>query len=347
MADIGSLWAGRVYGTNTGNLFVKLVPSEDGVTGTLRFMDSIFGIVVYELTGNFVDGKLSLMGEPTQAAPGVEVGKITVDATLQQQGGLHGEWNTELGTAGTFELFPHDLRRPNQVDQAGSPVPEQFHTSRLTVGAVRLYLEDVRGVSNAIRKDFSVGRVIVTYKISGIDRTRYFEDFEKDVPADTEIQYLKLIIQEPEAHGINKLVIVELDSQGRNDVIVQSINESWAIGRSESLVRHMQRYEKSLVTNFRKFGLGLNQIIFAAMLVLIPEVETITERAIFAFIVFGLLMGIVWAHQRFLPNVIVSFSVRKPGIIKRMWPVFLSWLIAATASLAAALAFYLLTKDSS
>jgi len=345
LAQIGKLWAGRVYGTNTGTLFVELEPAAAGITGTLRFMDTVFGLVIYEIKGTFDGGTLELEGDSEQAVPGVETGRITAKAILTPQGNLRGQWQSSLGTAGTFELFPHDLPPADQGKQVGVPIPEQLHTARQSVGAVRLYTEDVHELSEVIRKDFAVGRLVVTYKSAGIENTRYLEDFEKEATNLGELQYLKLSIQEPEAHGINKLAVIELDSQGRNDVIVQGIYESWVVGKAETLARQLRRYEKSLVTNTKKYGLGLNQIIVIAMLVLFPEVEPLWRRGVFAVVVVGLLLALVWAHWRFLPTVVVYMSPRKPGALARAWPGILSWVIAATASLAAALAFYLLTQQ--
>jgi hypothetical protein len=55
MATLGKLWAGHVYGTNTGNFFLELDAVEPTVTGTLRLMDSLFGIAVYRVAGKFED----------------------------------------------------------------------------------------------------------------------------------------------------------------------------------------------------------------------------------------------------------------------------------------------------
>lgn len=346
MAELGRLWAGRVFGTNTGNLFVELTPTADGLTGVLRFMDAAFGLVVYEVKGSFDGTTVTLHGEPKQASPGIETGQIEAQAVLTPLGHLRGRWTSSLGTGGTFELFPHDLPPADQTKQSDSRVPEQLHTARLTVGAVRLYADDVRDLALVQRKDFSVGRLIVTYRSGGIENTRYFEDFEQGIKGISELQYLKISVQEPEAYGINKVAIIELDSQGRNDVIVQGIHESWVIGKSEALARQLRRYEKNLVTTTKKYGLGLNQFIFLAMLVLFPEIEPLWRRVLFAVIVVALIWAIFWAHQRFLPNVVVYVSPRKPGPFMRAWPTILSWLMTATASLAAALAFYLLTQRS-
>ena len=345
MEKIGKLWAGRVFGTNTGNLHVDIEPTPDGLSGTLRFMDSAFGLVVYEIKGTFEEGTLIFEGEPKQAASGIETGQLKAEAELTPQGSLHGRWESSLGTAGTFELFPHDLPPADQTKYIGSVIPEQLHTQRLTVGAIRLYAEDIREVVQMLRQDFLFGRLIVTYRSEGIENTCYFEEFENGAKNINETQYLKLSIQEPEAHGINKLAVIEFDSQGRNDIIVQGIYESWVIGKAEALARKLRRYEKSLVTNVKKFGLGLNQLIFVAMLVLIPEIEALYGRALFAVVVFGLLVTLVWAHQRFLPNVVVYTSSREPGPLKRAWPAILSWLIATTAALAAAMTFHLLMQQ--
>ena len=48
---LGRLWAGRVYGTNMGNLFVKLEGDDPALMGTLRFNESGVGVVVYCIDG--------------------------------------------------------------------------------------------------------------------------------------------------------------------------------------------------------------------------------------------------------------------------------------------------------
>lgn len=344
MVNIGRLWAGRVFGTNTGNLFLDLDTTADELRGTLRFMDSAFGLVIYQVKGTFDGSTLELEGEPKQALPEVETGTISTKATLTPQGNLRGQWTSSLGTAGTFELFPHDSLPADQSKTAKSPIPEQLHTTSLSVNAIRLYAEDVRELSKVIRKDFVVGPLVVTYRSGGTEITRYFDEFEKEAESLGELQYLKLTIQEPEAHGINKVAVVELKSQGSNDVIVQGIYESWVIGKAEALARYLRRHEKSLVTNTKKFGLGLHQLIAVGMLLLFPEVEPLWRRAVFAVVVLGLLVALTWAHVRYLPNVVVYLTPRKPSPFARAWPSILSWLIGATASFAAAYAFYMLTE---
>lgn len=107
MAKLGKLWAGRVYGTNTGNVFMELETSESGVTGTLRFLDTEHGIALYRVAGSF-DEKLVLFGMPVNSKPGAELGELTAEAELTPEGNLRGKWTTSNGTGGTFQAFPHD-----------------------------------------------------------------------------------------------------------------------------------------------------------------------------------------------------------------------------------------------
>jgi len=188
--------------------------------------------------------------------------------------------------------------------------------------------------------------MVVTYAVRGNEVTKYLEDFQKEATALGELRRIKLTIQEPEAHGINKVVIVDLNALGQNDIRVQGINESWVVGKAEAVARMLRVFEKGLVTTYKKFGLTLNQIIFLAMLILIPAIDSLWQRAAFvAFVV--LLLGILfWLHGRFIPSVALYFGEREPTVLQRMWPSLAYWLIAATASLAAAFAFYWLTRSA-
>lgn len=103
-------------------------------------------------------------------------------------------------------------------------------------------------------------------------------------------------------------------------------------------------FENALVTTYKKFGLTLNQIIFLAMLVLIPAIASLWQRAGFVVFVVVLLAVLFRLHGRFIPSAALYFGEQEPTIFQRMWPSPASWLITATASLAAAFVFYWLTR---
>jgi hypothetical protein len=190
-----------------------------------------------------------------------------------------------------------------------------------------------------VRREFIVGRPILTYVVRGNEVTKYYEDFKADVDVPSELRYLKLTIQELEAHGINRVVVVELSTHGENVVRVQGINESWVVGKAEATARVLRGYEKTLVTTYKKFGLSLNHTIFLVMLVAMPSILSFRDRSIFAAVIVALLNGLYWLHQRFIPNALVSLHKERPSLAQRISPTVVSWLVAASASLAAALVY--------
>lgn len=338
MATLGKLWAGHVYGTNTGNFFLELDAVEPTVTGTLRFMDSMFGIAVYRVAGKF-DNRLTLAGTPEQVKPGVEAGDLAIEAELTSEGHLRGTWRSSLGTGGTFQAYPHDASKFNQGGGQSAVVPEQLYTSSITLGAIRLTAAAVDELVEFVRREFVVGRPVLTYAVRGNEVTKYHEDFKADADVPSELRYLKLTIQELEAHGINRVVAVEMNARGENVIRVQGINESWVVGKAEATARMLRIYEKTLVTTYKKFGLTLNHVIFLAMLVTMPSILSFRDRIIFAAVVLALLNGLYWLHQRFIPNALISVREEQLSFVRQISPTVVSWLVAASASLAAALVY--------
>lgn len=349
MGAIARLWAGRIYGTNTGNLFLEVDIEGEQVRGSLRVMDQQFGLTVWDVVGTFADQTLRLAGKPKQAPDGIQIGDIEATGQLTPGGSLKGEWKSAVGTAGTFEAYPHTGATAGTVAAKadGAPeIPEQVFTSTITLGALRLYRADLEQFVNLVRRDFLVGRPVVTYRVRGNEATRYFEDFLKEADSLGDLKALKLNIQELEAHGINRVVTFECSPEAGNQIRVQGVNESWVMGKAESLARTLKTSEKIFVTTYKKFGLTLNQLIFIAMVVVIPAIDVLIFRAAFAGTVVVLLMFLVWLHSKVIPNFVLYLSKREPSLLQRWWPSVLSWLVAVTSTLAASYLFYLFTGSA-
>jgi hypothetical protein len=197
MKGLGRLWVGKVFGTNVGNLFVEFEDAEAGnLKGTPRFSDDQFGVAVYHMEGKFDGTTLELKGQPKQARDGVVVGPIDASAQLTPEGHLRGTWKSDVGTAGTFLLFPHDP----PAAATGDSLSQRLHTATRTLGALRLYAEDLEKLIGYLRTDFSQGKVVVTYNERGNEISRFADDFMANLPPG-ELRYLRLNIQEPEADG--------------------------------------------------------------------------------------------------------------------------------------------------
>ncbi|MBI3703441.1 MAG: hypothetical protein HY244_06245 [Rhizobiales bacterium] len=259
MSGIGKLWAGKLFGTNMGNLFVELNSTDGEFSGTVRFLDDRFGLVLYSINGKFDGTAVEFTGKATQAPEGIVTGEISAKGILTPEGQLRGQWSSTLGTGGTFILHPHDSS--GDGTPATGLLPERLHMATRHVGAIRLYAEDVQELIGFLAKDFSQGRVIVTYRERGNEISRYASDPQSDLARLGELRYLKLLIQEPEAYGINRFALVELNASGVNEIRVQGVQESWVVGKAESVASLLRTHQKTLSTTFRTFGLNINGLL--------------------------------------------------------------------------------------
>lgn len=200
---------------------------------------------------------------------------------------------------------------------------------------------DIAALVNTVRRDFGAGvRAVVTYKKESTETSRFADEFVTEGPNLGRLEYVRVGISEPEAHGLNKVTTVELDAQGTNQVIVQGIYEAWVIGKAEAVARQLRQHEKSVVTNVRKWGLTVTQLGLLAMLLFAPEIHSLWRRGVFAGVVLALLLCIAILHKRYVPMAVIHMSPREPGAVEKVWPSFLSWFITVTATVAAAFAFY-------
>ena len=335
MKKLANRWAGRIYGTNTGNIFLDLNQEAESVSGHLRIMDSVFGVSIYAYSGT-VDEQIILYCKPESADAETQHGDVTVKGRLTPHGSIKGEWESTIGTAGTFEIFPHYINSSDLAEDARSSNPEQIHNKTIQLGSVRLFKDDILHLVSFIKKDFSTGRVIVTYTQRGSELTKYADDFFNQLDGIEQLNYIKLVIQEPEAYGINRVIVIELVANGTSEIRVSGINESWVLGKAESIYQTIKPKENSLVTTYRKYGL-----------IVLPEMADWKDRGVFVIVVFALLNFLLFIHNKFIPNTAIYLEQTKPGFLKRAWPSILSWFIAVSSSIAAAYLFSILKNGAS
>lgn len=324
MTGIVKNWNGHVFGTNTGNVAVTLDGEDAALNGVIRLSDDKHGVAVYEVAGQFVDGSLELAGTPQVAAEAedLELGNLTVKGSLTSDGRIDGNWTTTIGTGGTFKLWPHMTEVPAA---SGALVPEQLNTATRSVGTVRLYADDIRNLVNEISRDFTQNRVVITYPDKGSQKNIYSDQFEAALQNLPEIRYLKLSIQEPELYGINRMAMIELSAWGENMITVQSVQESWAIGKAEALSKYVGSFERKIATQYRKRGLTMNAFLALLGLAALPGLPSFTQRLLFVGAGFGILSALAYFHREFVPNFVLDPAKAKPTGVGRLGPGILSW----------------------
>jgi len=327
---IGKLWAGRIYGTNLGNVFIKLSGDDAALTGIVRLNDDAHGVAVYEVDGSFDGTTIALSGTPKDPPETVKLGEVSVTGKLNAQGSIRGEWSSTLGTGGTFVLHPHD----SGDEEEPKSIADQLHIKRHKFGAVALKRDDVLKLADKMQSQFQ-SSVIVTVT-AATSQSRILPDFKK-----TELPYpkadaIKLYVQQHEQGGINRILQLEFGTAG-NSIEAQSVDESWALGIVEKMRMEVQLFEHSYATHIRRLGFGINQVFAFWTLVFMPSISDLWWRAGFL----GAMIAVVWVnnelHRRFLPTATIELGQLPPSLISRVGPRVVSWLIASASAIAVTL----------
>ncbi|MDG9886629.1 hypothetical protein N7650_27780 [Pseudomonas sp. GD04058] len=342
MANLGKLWAGRAFGTNTGNLSITFENDGEELAGIVRFHDEVFGLVTYKIHGTYRD-KVELTGTAITQAEGVEYGELTVKATLTPEGSLKGEWYTSIGSGGPFMAHPHGVG-PATSEKTDLGI-EQFYTQAYTLGALRLAKDDVISLMEAVKKDFNAeAKLIVTYRSAGAEVTQHGKDFLAQMDGQKKLNYLKVYMQEPDEFGVNRFAFAELAEPGFNRVVVQGVREIWVEGKAQMLRSELVRHEKSIITNFKKFGLNLNQLALFVMIVAITYVPEFWMKALVGILVFGLIKFVGWLHVAFIPNASIRLSDVEENWVARWGTSVLTWVATVASSVVGGYLIYFLTK---
>ncbi|MGG7647929.1 hypothetical protein ACQ4OB_07850 [Pseudomonas sp. ES4] len=341
MANLGKLWAGRAFGTNTGNLAITFEKDEEELEGTIRFADDDHGLVAYKVHGTYND-EIVLTGNSITETEGVEYGELTIKAALTPEGSIRGEWSTSIGSGGPFIAHPHGAGAVNTVKT--DLEIEQFYTQSYTLGALSLSKDDVISLMEIVKKDFnSGGKLIVTYRNGGAEVTRHSKDFIAQMDALKKLNYLKLFIQEPDEFEVNKIVLIELAEHGINRIVVQGVREIWVEGKAHTLRSELTKNEKSLATNFKKFGLNLSQLALFVMIVVMVDVQSFWMRVGIGALFLALIKFVGWLHVTFIPNASIRLTNVKDTWITRWGASIFSWVSALTTTVIGGYIVYLAT----
>jgi len=347
VSKLAGPWAGRIYGTNTGKVFVEFEETDGRLTGTARINDDSLGIAVFEVTGSAGDDiELALTAKSAEEGVDIAAGHIT--GRLSPDGTLRGRWETDAGTAGTFVLFPHSSETSEQAlteRKSQASEPEQICNRVAVVGSTRLFRDDVMRIFEIARRDFAdPSKLIVTYELHGNEITEWADDFMRGMDRLTELRTFKLSIQEPGKASVSRMVNIDLTESGDSTVRVSGPDETWVVGKVESVRKAISGYQNLVVTNYKKYGLNFNFLLFVGMLILVPSIQGIPRRVIVAAVVLILVRILFAIHSKMIPNTLILIRAKPKGPFALAWPTLLSWVMAVTSTVVAGLIFWYLTK---
>lgn len=318
---LGLLWAGKIYGTNTGNIFVELTEDGDRYKGLLRLLDDKFGVVVYNLTVDFDGANLQVLGEPKDAPEGSTVAPLSAKVSLNERGEFSGVWQTELGNGGTLTLYPHDNSK--SANQPSADRPQQFFTKRHNFKSVVLTKSDLLQIAESFDSEFPDSDVIVSVTTE-TNHSMYLKHFKDTQFTSDQAKSVKIHVQKPEGDGLSRVLAVEF-GQSENFVIAQSIDEAWAIGRVEKARLQIRPFERTYAISPTVQVLGITQIIFLVMLIYLPSLDSILDRTIYVAIVSLLIIGVSYLHSKLITNAKIYLTELRSRFLATSATKLFSW----------------------
>lgn len=329
MADLAETWNGRLYGTNTGNVGAQLHTDGATVNGEMRFLDDIFGPVVYTLGGTWDGNLLQLVGPGISQNPDVTLGEFALEGSLAADGKLVGRWTSTLGTGGSFTLFPGPQAGSVTV-MAAAPAPEELHSTQERLGAIRLHRQDVVALIELVLSDLSAEKLVVNFK-NGPTHTVLWSDVFLDTVKADDIRFLKLSINDAAPGGSSRMVMVEF-GHIYNEVTVQGESQVWVAGKANVLRDFLTKRQSHLVTQFKLWNVSITTLVVLVMIVVMPIFTSLIARAGVAVVVATAIMLLNWIHTRFIPASIASMGDRRLSLL-RFWPQWVSWLAGIISAL--------------
>ena len=321
-------WEGYAYGTSRGKVFVELEGEDANLTGNLHLNEETAGLVVYSIRGTSDGSHFNLTGEPSSLPEGVDSWELSVTTELNTQGKLQGRWETSIGEAGVFQLFPCNQIRGSEdnIDQ----IPPPLHTKRHDFGAVAIDRNEIIDIADGIQQDFKDKEIVVTIDKDGTQQSQYLGQFKQEkFSSEEEGTFISLSVQEPEGGGLNRVIQVEFGPQV-NFVMTQSGDQAWVLGTLEKLKHKIRPLERNYITNFKKYFLQIFGFILLAAIVIFPSIENIWNRA-FAMAVLVMVGQVAgWLHIRYLPLTTIYFGQKPKGVLAIM-PSMFSWFMVVLA----------------
>lgn len=323
-------WAGRITGTNTGNIFLKIIEStnNDGLSGDLRLNDDRLGLFEFNISGSFNGSILQLDGTVRNSPETAIISAFKANASLDEKGNLIGDWQTPEGTAGRLFLVPQSSV------SSPSHTPDQLHNAEYEFSHIEIDKNAVIELAECIQSE-SEGDVVIT-TIGQTEQSCYIEKFKSQQFPIESFKVLKIRSHSDEAGGISRIIHVEFGPI-TNIVSVQSTDQVRAHGIIDILKIKILSYQKKHITFFKKTGVIINQLLLLALLVLMPSIDSLAHR-IFSVLVFIAALALYnFTSNNLLRNANIYLGEKKPKKFPKVIIAIVLWGLGIVSTIGTAL----------
>lgn len=305
------VWAGNIVGTNTGRVFLEVLQTDNKISGSITINDDCQGAVEFQIVGKFLDGNIQFTGLTSANPDNGKESQIKLSAKLTPEGNLSGRWQIDESLKGAIYLFPH----LGEVENVSKFEEQKYFSKNAYFGLVRLNVTELERITKIISNEFEFGKLFITYTTNTSEVTKSLLSFFSSVDVeDTPLKFFRLFVQEPDKFGVYKQVLVEFDSQNKNFIQVQGTSQVWVGGMIKNLERTLRQFEKPILTNIKKWGINLNSIAAATLLILVFELESSLSRTVCVISFLTGMYFLNFVHYKFIPTVLVNLKHNKISV---------------------------------
>ncbi|MFQ5895277.1 MAG: hypothetical protein ACE5JJ_05615 [Nitrospinota bacterium] len=299
--DVSGRWAGSFQGTNQGYVFVDLQQDGDRLRGNVRLEDIHLGHTRASLEGTISQGmlllQLSNFEGPQEQHPQIGTIRAQVGASGQV---ISGEWQTDLGTQGTATLQRY-VRSPQVQQQA----PLGFLTKTRQLRAYKLDRQSLATILGEAMSDTHVLVPTFAYEVGGRTVTNIgIEQFARNLPREV-LNDLTITISEPAVGAGYRVVTLNFKKYDANTALVMAESPLWVEGKIAQIEDVLRTYELRWNFFYRRYANELNALIFLLMLIILPSIESIPNRAIFVGLIVLILWALVLVYRRVFPMTVI------------------------------------------
>ena len=349
--------AGHLYGTNTGKLFLEfaVVDGAEAISGKLRINDDLVGLLILHVTGSFDGTHLNLSATEVREQQSKSEGSpeslpaplINFEANLRLNpaGSFGGRWETNLGNAGTAQLFPHDHLDGQQGTDKADPVPSRLHQSSRQLGVIRLALGDIRRIIELLQTELPQNEVIVAYGPSEKAVIVTAPEFIRSASNIGDISQLRLDARSMGPDGLTRSATVELGRFDKNEISAAGGSDVWVSGAVNALSDQLTSKQARVANLFLKHWGDINALVLFALIIWLPGVPSFVDRLYIALVALVGMVALAQASKRLIPIAIIRLSTENRGTFDKIIPGLLTGLL--TTAVAAIAATFLSAFDAS
>lgn len=275
-------WVGSLKGARFGPLYWAEPETGEGVLSATVGDNQVFSFAT--LRDPAAPDKINLYADtPDEKGNRALLGSLTFDHATDI--GCSGTWEWIDRTKGIFDLgIPARVGVPSDT-----PVQElslKLWNKDIPLGAITLYRNDLarliaelesfvpEGASTIIRATEG-GQVIIQTAADYLARG--------DLP--DVLKHISISREEAVTAGFKKIVTVNLDDSGGNNIVVSSPDELWTSAVSQRVAGFMRQFTSVFTGFLRKHGLDFNAILLAIVVVALPDYSLNERIVIFAALI--------------------------------------------------------------